>query len=81
MREFEEMRNMTPEERRARFAQRGGPGGGMDRMMRERIKYTTPEQQAENNRRMLQMRQRMQQSPPGGQPGQPGPGQPPAPNR
>ncbi len=75
MKEMQEMQNMTPEERRARFAQRGGPGGAFDRMNQERIKYSTTQQRVEMTRREREMRARMQNQ--GGGP----PGQPAAPNR
>ena len=39
------MANMTPEERMQQFAQRGG-GPGMDRMNRDRLMNSTPEQRA-----------------------------------
>ena len=54
--QVQEWQNMTPEERTARMAQQGGGGGGggrggmnaagMDKMMRERVLNSTPEQRA-----------------------------------
>jgi len=64
--QMQEMQSLTPEQRRARLGQMGG--GGMDRRNLERIKNTTPEQRAEQYRRMAQMRQRFQQQPPQGPP-------------
>jgi len=63
--QFQEMQNMTPEERRARFAQMGG---NMDRMNRDRLRNSTQEQRVEQTRRMLEMRARMQQMPQNPQP-------------
>lgn len=59
-----DMQNMTPEQMRDRFMSRNA--GGMDRMMKDRVLNTTPEQRA-------QMQRQMQQRGPG--PG--GPGGPP----
>src|SRR6185369_7357285 len=42
--QMQEMQNMTPEERAARFSQMGG--ANMERMNRDRILNTTPEQRA-----------------------------------
>jgi hypothetical protein len=60
--QMKEMQSLTPEERRQRFAQMGG--GAMDQRNRERIRNSTPEQRVEQQRRMVQMRQRMQQMQP-----------------
>lgn len=65
---MEEMANLSPEERRARFQQMMG-GQNIDRMMRDRLMNSTPEQRAQMDQRMRQMRG------PGGGPG--GPGGPP----
>jgi hypothetical protein len=43
--QMQAMANMTPEERMQQFAQRGG-GPGMDKMNRDRIMNSTPEQRA-----------------------------------
>ena len=58
--QMQAMANMTPEERMQQFAQRGG-GPGMDKMNRDRIMNSTPEQRAARRG-------------PGGGPGGPGPG-------
>jgi len=52
---FEEMRNLTPEQRRERFAQMGG---GREQRNLNRIKNTTPEQRVERYQRMEERRQR-----------------------
>ena len=46
--QMQEMRDMTPEQRAQRFSQMGGPMGGprMDKMMRDRVLTSTPEQRA-----------------------------------
>lgn len=73
---FQEMQNLTPEQRRDRFAQMaGGPGGswgpgGRDQRMLSRIKNTTPEQRVDRYRAYEQRRQRWQQQ--GGGPGRGG---------
>jgi len=54
--QFQEMQNLTPEQRRDRFAQMGG--GMMDRRYLDRIKNSTPEQRAQQNAFRAQMRQR-----------------------
>ena len=43
--QMQAMANMTPEERMQQFAQRGG-GAQMDRMNRDRLLNSTPEQRA-----------------------------------
>lgn len=58
----QELQSLTPEQRQQRFAQLSG--GGIDLRNRERIKNSTPEQRVEQQRRMAQMRQRLQQMPP-----------------
>ncbi|MFM1768008.1 MAG: hypothetical protein RJA22_537 [Verrucomicrobiota bacterium] len=73
---FQEMQNLTPEQRRERFSQMaggsGGPGGGGGREQRmlSRIKNTTPEQRVDRYRAYEQRRQRWQQQ--GGGPGRGG---------
>jgi hypothetical protein len=57
--QMQAMANMTPEERMQQFAQRGG-GAGMDKMNRDRIMNSTPEQRA------------ARRGGPGGGPGGPG---------
>jgi hypothetical protein len=52
--EFAEMQNLTPEQRREVMMQRGGPGGGGPNRMLERLKNSTPEQRAQ--RRPMAMR-------------------------
>ncbi len=59
--QFQEMQNLTPEQRRDRFAQMGG--GMMDRRNLDRIKNSTPEQRAQQNAFRAQMRQRGPQGP------------------
>ena len=61
-RQFQEMQNMTPEERAQRFGQMGG--ANMAQMQRDRLLSSTPEQRAQMNQRMNQMRN----SGPGGPP-------------
>jgi hypothetical protein len=56
---FQDMQNMTPEQRRERFGAMAG--AGMDQRNRDRVRNSTPEQRVEQQRAMLQMRQRMQQ--------------------
>jgi len=68
--QFQEMQNLTPEQRRERFAKMG-PGAGFDRMNRERIRNSTPEQRLQMQRRMMQrprMDQQPQQPPPNPRP-------------
>jgi hypothetical protein len=60
--QMQELQNLTPEQRQQRFAQMGGQG--MDQRNRDRVRNSTPEQRVEQQRRMLQMRQRMQSAPP-----------------
>ena len=54
--QMQEMANMTDEQRRNRFMQLNGGAGQMDKMMRDRIMNSTPEQRAQQNQRMNQMR-------------------------
>ena len=63
---MEDMANLTPEQRRDRFQQMMG-GQNIDRMMKDRLMNSTPEQRAQMDQRMRQMRG------PGG-PGGGGPG-------
>ncbi len=55
-RQMQELANMTDEERRNRMMQMGGGARAIDQMNRNRILNSTPEQRAEMNRRMGQMR-------------------------
>jgi hypothetical protein len=52
---MEDMANLTPEQRRDRFQQMMG-GQNIDRMMKDRLMNSTPEQRAEMDKRMRQMR-------------------------
>ncbi len=52
--QFQEMQNLTPEQRRERFGQMSRTG--MDKMNRDRVRNSTPEQRAEMNQRMSRMR-------------------------
>ena len=63
---MDDMANLTPEQRRERFQQMMG-GQNIDRMMKDRLMNSTPEQRAQMDQRMRQMRG------PGG-PGGRGPG-------
>lgn len=61
---FQQMQNLTPEQRRERFSQMAG--AGRDQRAISRIKNTTPEQRVERNRRFEQMRLWRQQNGGGG---------------
>lgn len=69
---FQEMQNLTPEQRRERFSQMGGGPGGRDQRSLSRIKNTTPEQRFDRYQRYEQRRQRWEQQ--GGGSGGPGRG-------
>lgn len=74
--QMKEMQDLTPEQRQARFAQTMGGSEAMARRNIDRVKNSTPEQRAQQQRQMAEMRKRFQDQ--GGQPRGPGgPGGPP----
>jgi len=76
-RAFQEMQNLTPEQRQQRMAAAGGMGAMMDQRNRDRVRHSTSEQRAEQARRMIAMRRAMGAMGAGQFPGGPmGPGGP-----
>ena len=54
---MEEMANLPPDQRRGPMERMIGPPGGFDKMNRQRVVNSTPEQRAEMLRREREMRQ------------------------
>jgi hypothetical protein len=67
---MQDMANMTPEQRRAQMEQMMRAQGGMDKMNRQRVVNSTPEQRAEMIRREKEMRSRATQAANAAQPSQ-----------